>query len=179
MTPQEPTKLEAPSPETAPLKQGTDLAKLAELEKELTEAASTTPAVVREALSPKTIKLAELVLHTYTVQTHLNLLELDSPFVNGKGATPTFRDVIQVLFALITPDEEIEKLLAGDPRIFREACAKFASSLDMTEFIAATKTITEAVTRPFAAAAKLNPPNQEGGGSPLDETSSATEPAGS
>jgi hypothetical protein len=161
---------------------GTDLEKLKQTEKHIHEASNKTPEVVKDALSPSTIKLADRLLHPFTVQTYLNLEEIGSPFIKrkaGAAINPSVRDIIRTLWVMIEPDDQVERFLAlGGDELNRELVA-FASGCSMSQLGEMAEAIADQVARGFEPAAKMSPPQREGGGTPLSPASSATEPAGS
>jgi hypothetical protein len=161
---------------------GTNLERHKELEKEMTEAAAKTPGAVIEALSPKEITFGGRKVHEMTVQTYLNLVDLKSPFIErkpGAEVTPTMREVMASLWAMVTDDEEVRVAIAKGGDELAARIGQFCASVSLAEMTGGSEAVDANVTRAFAPAAHMNPPQAEGGGAPLDETSSATAPAGS
>ena len=86
---------------------------------------------------------------------------------------------MRTLWVLIEPDDQVENTLALGGDALREALVEFNMSVTMDQIGEMGAVIGEQISRGFAPASKMNPPSQEGGGAPLEPTSSATAPAGS
>lgn len=159
---------------------GTDLKKMEQTGADMAEAARRTPDAVRTALAPEALSVGGFFLHKFTLQTYINLETMDSPFIQRGGAKEIkIRDITHALWAMTVSDEEVEKRLwIGGEQLRREQVA-FAKGLSIAELGNMASVISEEIARGFEPAAKLNPPKQEGGATPLAPASSATAPAGS
>jgi hypothetical protein len=161
---------------------GTDLKKLAQTEKNMVVAANKTPDIVQAALSPSVLAFGGREFHSFSIQTYLNLVALKSPFVDraeGVEFQPAVTDIVRALWAMVTPDEDARRIIARGGELLEDTVAAFASKISMADLVDGAATVGTSVASGFAPAAKMNPPAQEGGGTPLDATSSATAPAGS
>ena len=161
---------------------GTDREKMAETEKKMLEAANATPPIVKEALSPRDLKVAGKAFHLYTVQTQINLEALGSPLLPGakkNEGTTSMLDVARTLWAMIEEDGVVERAIAAGPDEVRSHVTNFASAIPMADLGVLGDGIGAQIARTFAPMAQLDPPKQEGGGAPLSVPSSATAPAGS
>jgi hypothetical protein len=159
---------------------GTDLQKMEQTGADMAEAARRTPDVVRTALAPDALSVGGLVLHKFTLQTYINLETMDSPFIQRGGEKVIkVRDITLALWAMTVPDEEVEKRLWIGGEQLRRVQVEFAKTLSIADLGAMASVISEEIARGFGPAAKLNPPKQEGGATPLEIPSSATAPAGS
>ena len=158
---------------------GTDLEKLQATETKMLEAANGTPAVVKNALSPRQLKVGARAFHIFTVQTYLNLENVAPAVLPGATSTPVMKDIVRALWAMIEDDAVVEKaIFEGDDSV-RAHVSNFASAIPMGDLPDLATAIAVQVAGGFATAAQMEPPHQEGGDAPLDRTSSATAPAGS
>jgi hypothetical protein len=158
---------------------GTDLEKLQATEQKMLEASSPTPAVVKAALTPRQLKVGDRAFHVFTVQTYLNLENVAPSVLPGAPGSPGMKEVIRALWVMIEDDGVVEKAIYEGDDSVRLHVTTFAMAVPMCDLPALAEAIGTHIAGGFAPAAKMDPPQQEGGESPLDRASSATAPAGS